>query len=505
MKRASRWFLVVTILSLVPFLSLVSPQSVFSQRAGARIVVTPNPAEVEPGGTIQFIAQMRDGTGAMASITPVWRVIPEKLGSIDANGLFTASGEHGKGIVRATTQIDGRPAVGNALLRVGTSPGKTLRVVVHPKRANVEPGGTAEFKAEILSPAGTTVDATLEWKVVPEAMGSITQQGIFTAGSTNGECKVLAVASTETEKAFDQAIVRIGKPGPGQRPLVKINPKHAQLELGGTQQFSAEVRGQDGAIISDAVIQWQVVPDKLGSITSTGLFTAGSVAMPGQVIAQTELQGLGKAFDAATVMVGRPGPGPGARLMVRPPVARLEPNATQQFTAELVVAGGETKPVTPTWKVVPEKMGSITPEGLFTAGQTPGEARVVAEAETDQGKLTDAAVVTIGTGQQQKPGDYRIEIAPGPRATVKPGESITFVAKVYLKDQLIDPITVNLAWSVKSLGPLGTITQGGVFTAGPPRAEAGRRPQVPPLGEVIATIQTDRGPRSQGVEVTVRP
>ncbi|MDI6809101.1 MAG: hypothetical protein QME66_09000 [Candidatus Eisenbacteria bacterium] len=499
MKHASGWFLVVMILSLVPFLSLVSSQSVFSQQAGVRVIVTPNPAEVEPGGTIQFTAQVRDKTGAILSVAPEWRVIPEKLGSIDANGLFTASSERGKGIVRAAVKIDDKTWAGNALLRVGRPPGKTLRVVVHPKRANVEPGGTAEFKAEILSPAGTTVNATLEWKVIPEAMGSITQQGIFTAGATNGECKVLAVASTETEKAFDQAIVSIGKPGRGPRMLVKINPKHAQLELGGTQQFTAEVRGQDGALIPDAVIEWRVVPDKLGSITGTGLFTAGSVAMAGQVIAQTELKGRGKAFDAATVMVGKPGHGPGARLMVRPPVARLEPNATQQFTAELVLAGGETRPVTPTWKVVPEKMGYITPAGLFTAGTTPGEARVVAEAETDQGKLTDAAMVTIGTGQQQRQGDYRIEIKPLGPVRVRSSATVQFQAKIYFQGQLVDkPVT----WSLRPPA-LGSITPSGVFTAG--QLSPGRRAQAGPAGEVIATIQTDLGPRSRGVQVTVVP
>ena len=70
------------------------------------------------------------------------------------------------------------------------------------------------------------------------------------------------------------ASVTVESPGPLQR--VVITPSTANLLAGGTQQFSAQGYDDNNVPIPNLIYTWVVVAGG-GTISSTGLFTAGSV------------------------------------------------------------------------------------------------------------------------------------------------------------------------------------------------------------------------------------
>lgn len=70
-------------------------------RTLATITVTPNPISLAPGATQQFSAVGKDAGGNVLAINPTWSVTSGG-GTIDANGLLTASGAPGSYTVTAT-------------------------------------------------------------------------------------------------------------------------------------------------------------------------------------------------------------------------------------------------------------------------------------------------------------------------------------------------------------------------------------------------------------------
>ena len=85
----------------------------------ATITVTPNPAQLPPNATQQFVATGRDASGNLVAITPVWSVV-NSGGSINAgSGVFTAGAVTGS--FNNTVQATSGSISGNASVVVSSS------------------------------------------------------------------------------------------------------------------------------------------------------------------------------------------------------------------------------------------------------------------------------------------------------------------------------------------------------------------------------------------------
>ncbi len=67
------------------------------------ILPTGNPVEVETGTTRQFLALVRDAQGNQSQVSAIWSVSDAALGSITADGLFTAGTVGATGTVTAVS------------------------------------------------------------------------------------------------------------------------------------------------------------------------------------------------------------------------------------------------------------------------------------------------------------------------------------------------------------------------------------------------------------------
>jgi hypothetical protein len=187
-----------------------------------------------------------------------------------------------------------------------------------------------------------------------------------------------------------------------------------------------------------------------GTISATGLFTAGTTA--GTYI-NTVTATSGAIAGTATVTVTATA-GPLATITVTPNPASVPATTTRQFTAVGKDAAGNIVAVTPVWSVAAGG-GTISATGLFTAGAATGTYANTVTATS--GAIAGTATVTVTAA----PGPLAaITVMPDP-ATVPLGGMVQFTAVG--KDAAGNTLTIAPVWAVVAGG--GTISAGGQFTA----------------------------------------
>ena len=148
--------------------------------------------------------------------------------------------------------------------------GALSQLVVTPAVASTQAGGTVAFSASGRDGNGNTVTVTPVWSVVSGG-GTINPMGVFTAGTTTGTFANTVRAESNGVTAFATISVTAG-------PLVRITltPAMADLLEGTAQQFSGTGADAFGNAVP-VTLTWSANA-MAGSITSSGLFTAGTFA-----------------------------------------------------------------------------------------------------------------------------------------------------------------------------------------------------------------------------------
>jgi cytochrome b involved in lipid metabolism len=166
---------------------------------------------------------------------------------------------------------------------------------------------------------------------------------------------------------------------------VQIAPANATVNVGGTDQFTATVTN------STAGIAWTVVPSSLGTISSSGLFTA--VTAGGGTVTATSTQDATKSASAGVTVSTTPAPVPKTIVVtVSPSALSVNVGAKAQFTASV---SNSTQGAT--WSAT-SSIGTIDANGMFTAAATAGTGMVKATSIDDPTK-SHSAQVTVTTVQ----------------------------------------------------------------------------------------------------------
>ncbi|MBZ5602288.1 MAG: hypothetical protein LAO79_08280 [Acidobacteriia bacterium] len=236
-----------------------------------------------------------------------------------------------------------------------------VQLTLSPASATLQPGQTQQFAATVTGSSNTAVTWTATG-------GTISSAGLFTAGSNAGNFVITATSAADTTKTAS-AQVTIQVP---QTVQISISPKTATLQAGQTQQFTATVTGS-----SNTAVTWTATG---GTISSAGLFTAGSGAGNFAVNATSVADTTKSASAQVTVQVPQP-----VQVSVSPSAITLAPGQTQQFTA--TVTGTSNTAVT--WVATG---GTITSAGLYTAGSSAGSFTVTATSVADSTKSASATI-----------------------------------------------------------------------------------------------------------------
>ncbi|HQR31679.1 MAG TPA: DUF1800 family protein [Blastocatellia bacterium] len=253
----------------------------------------------------------------------------------------------------------------------------------------------------------------------------------------------------------------------GQGIKVTILPSTVTVAPGAKQQFTAVV-----SATTNKTVYWYVNGGSAnGTITSSGLYTAPSVAPATPVTIRAVCAINSERQGTATVTVSGSGT-PTVSIGISPTSATVQTSATQQFTA--TVSGSANTSVT--WQVNnvtggSATTGTITSAGLYTAPATIPASAVVVKA-VSQANTTKSASATVTVTAPVNP--ITVSISPL-SASLAVGATQQFTATV--------GGTANTAvtWQVNNTiggdAANGTISATGLYTA----------PQTLPVSSITVT------------------
>lgn len=182
-----------------------------------------------------------------------------------------------------------------------------------------------------------------------------------------------------------EAKAGLGPADPSPITEVTVNPSAVTLDVGETLTFVAAAEHEDGST-SAPPIAWSATG---GSISTGGVYTPGPTA--GLFGVTASLVGGALSASAAVTIVAPVSPI--VSLNVSPGSASLASGGVRQFSVSASREDGSSLTPAVTWSATG---GSISSDGLYTAGGTPGTFRVIAVQQA--GTLADTAAVTIATG-----------------------------------------------------------------------------------------------------------
>ncbi|MEX2177068.1 MAG: ice-binding family protein [Gemmatimonadaceae bacterium] len=244
----------------------------------ASITVTPNPVVLDIGQTQQYTAVGRDANGNLVAFTPTWAVVASG-GTIDpATGLFTAgavAGTFANTIRACSTAACGTGTIrGFATVTVNAGPLATITVTPNP--VSVGTDANQQFAAVGRDANGNIVGILPVWTVdAGDAGGTILQpSGVYTAPGAVG-------VGFDTVRATVGSIsgpAHVDVVASGTLASISVTPNPATVVVNGSVQMTATGFDNTGVVVPIPVgMVWSVVPPGGGTISATGLFTAGNV------------------------------------------------------------------------------------------------------------------------------------------------------------------------------------------------------------------------------------
>jgi protocatechuate 3,4-dioxygenase beta subunit len=284
----------------------------------------------------------------------------------------------------------------------------TLSIV--PNQVTLEPRETVAFKAIAFNDRyqPQKID-NIEWELIPEDLGRISEDGFFIAGQNPAKGRVIAKGriAGESVRAAAPVIIR-----PSENPVkVSIQPEKAFIHPGEQQQFNLIAKSKEGILLQTERVKWFVDPPALGSMDEAGLFTAGERHGHGKVIALSTIKGVAHR-TTAPVFVGDK------------PSAWISGSVTNESGEPITDVRLEATKLTPP---LFSKRARTDAEGKYTLGRLlPGQYVVKAFAkeyvpEFYQNAYSndEATIITIAEDDSLTGFDFQLETGAQISGTVK--------------------------------------------------------------------------------------
>ncbi len=255
----------------------------------------------------------------------------------------------------------------------------TVTITLNQSTVSIAEGTTTQFVATV---KGSTNSAVM-WSVDGvsggnSSVGTITTAGLYTAPTQPGSHTVTATSTAQTSSIAKASVTVVNG--------VVVSPGTSMLETGQTQQFSATV-----TVLSNAAVSWLVDGiaggnSSVGTISSSGLYTAPGSEGSHTITAASSADKSDTASASVAVFT----------FTVSPQDTTVSPSSEQQFTATIQgisntevnwsvdgIAGGNSD------------VGTISASGLYTAPSALGAHTITAASAADPSATASPVQVVV--------------------------------------------------------------------------------------------------------------
>ena len=309
-------------------------------------------------------------------------------------------------------------------------------VAVSPESIMLDPLQRYQFQAFGRGAAGDTVPVNANWSATA---GSITSSGMYTADTSDNDAAVTASVPLSGVTLTGTSLVR-------KRRVIAIvlAPSSTTLPANTVMQFTARGIRNSGDTVS-VNVNYSATG---GTITSGGMFTAGTVPGDYRVIAAYNRRGLA---DTAVVTVNA---APVALVTLSPNPASLSVGGTAQLSATLTdLAGNVLTGRSISWNSNAPGVATVSPSGLVS-GVAAGNATITATSEGTDG--TAAIIVSLATVPVAS-----VTVSPNPAGVAVGGTvQLTAVAKDAAGNVLTGR---SISWTSNATG-VATVSATGLVT-----------------------------------------
>ena len=230
------------------------------------VTLTPVSIELTPSHTQIFAASVLGASNQAVT----WSLSPS-VGSISSSGVYTAPGSitSSQTITITATSVSDPSQSARALVSLMPP----ITVAIAPSNVTLSPSQSAAFAASVSG----TADTTVTWSVSP-AVGMISPAGVYTAPATITTPQTITVTATSAENPLKSANANISLSVP---VTAAVTPTEITLIPSQSLAFHASITGT-----SNTAVTWSVSP-AVGSISSTGIYTAPTTFTSSQTITVT--------------------------------------------------------------------------------------------------------------------------------------------------------------------------------------------------------------------------
>ncbi|HEV8400740.1 MAG TPA: Ig-like domain-containing protein [Gemmatimonadales bacterium] len=343
----------------------------------ASVVVTPNPATVSVGLTVQLTASPRDAGGnPLAGRVVTWGSSAPAVATVSASGVVTGVAS---GTVTITATSEGQS--GTSTVTVSAVPVASVQVT--PARSAVTVGATVQLSAALRDANGNPLSGrVVTWATTDPAIANVGSTGLVTGVAVGA---VTITATSEGQSGTADVTV-----GPVPVASVTVTPSTASVLELGTVQLTATLRDAAGNVLTGRSVTWSSGGPATASVSTTGLVT-GQVAGSATITASSEGQN-----GTAAITVTR---APVASVTVTPTPVSVLVGASASLTVTLRDANGAllTGRVV-TWATSAPGVATVSATGVVS-GVAAGGATITATSEGQTGTasvtVSDVPVASV--------------------------------------------------------------------------------------------------------------
>lgn len=242
------------------------------------VVVTPDPASVLVGATVQLNADALDSMGnTLSGRFPFWSSLDTNVATVDnSTGLVTGVAA-GTATIRAN--VDG--VNGDAMVDV-------LEPIASVDLVSTAPGADV---GEMITFTATPQDAMGNALTGRTCTYSSQDAGVVTIDSMSGVATIQGEGDTFIDADCEGVADTLAVAGYGDVALVTVNPDMATITLSDTQQFTVTLEDASGHALSGRTVTWASSDENVATVDLAGLATA-SDTMDGTVTITATSEGI---------------------------------------------------------------------------------------------------------------------------------------------------------------------------------------------------------------------